>query len=338
MKFLLFWISFLVGFSLFGQNTASIDNGMVDVKLITKDFSNNGIVPLVIIETKINDSLIHYARSDFDGKIYLKFCPETVQNKTLDIITFMSGYYSDTFSVFITADTIVSLYLKNDPNETFTIEKQEEIWYTHFGGVCGLVEIKPWAAYYYKHCDGRIAPYNKIDPKEMKWGQWKLLTSENLAIPISKNDSDFIFGDSICFINPFGDTLIPFGRYYSSINTQPFTDYCFVTVLRNSNLINVAIDKEGNELFDMYIFDNGPDYLEENRFRIIKNGKIGFANSKGEIIIEPKFACAFPFENGRAKVTLNCTLIPDGEYNTMVSDAWFYIDIYGAIIAPPLLH
>jgi hypothetical protein len=43
-------------------------------------------------------------------------------------------------------------------------------------------------------------------------------------------------------------------------------------------------------------------------------------------MIAPQYNCAFPFENGMAKVSVNCSTQQDGEYHTWVSNQWFYID------------
>ena len=80
----------------------------------------------------------------------------------------------------------------------------------------------------------------------------------------------------------------------------------------------------------MFSFDNGPDYASEGLFRIIQNNKIGYADSAtGKVIIKPQFGCAFPFDNGFAKVSFNCATHSDGEHKIWTSDNWFYIDKKG---------
>ena len=80
----------------------------------------------------------------------------------------------------------------------------------------------------------------------------------------------------------------------------------------------------------MFPFDNGPDYAADGLFRIMTNNKIGYADeATGKVIIKPQFDCAFPFENGVAKVGLNCTTHSDGEHSYWTSDNWFYIDKKG---------
>ena len=103
-------------------------------------------------------------------------------------------------------------------------------------------------------------------------------------------------------------------------------------IVLKSNRDLIAIDRNGNVLFEVYWFDNGPDYVEEGLFRIRKNGKIGFSDLDGKIVIEPQFDCAFPFENGRAKVSNNCKTIQEGEYSIWISENWKYIDRNGKVI------
>lgn len=98
-------------------------------------------------------------------------------------------------------------------------------------------------------------------------------------------------GVNTAYVNQAGDTVIPFGKYY----------YCFTDTFRDFAMMIdhekgcVGIDRDENILYKIHWYDNGPDYIVNGLFRIIKDGKFGFANRKGEIIIEPKYECAFPF-------------------------------------------
>jgi len=75
-----------------------------------------------------------------------------------------------------------------------------------------------------------------------------------------------------------------------------------------------AIDADENVLFQVYNTSFGepsPDYLVENKIRIIdENNKIGFANEKGKIIIQPQFEIATSFHNGYAIIGEKCKKIP----------------------------
>ena len=133
------------------------------------------------------------------------------------------------------------------------------------------------------------------------------------------------FGTPCGYINQEGDTIISIGKY-NGCYTNSFTHFAIVSDA-NSGLI--AIDPKENVLFHVHVFDNGPDNVHDGLFRIWKGSKTGFANLKGEIVIELQYECADFFKNGRARVTENCTITKDGEYHAMNSDTWYYIDTLG---------
>lgn len=74
--------------------------------------------------------------------------------------------------------------------------------------------------------------------------------------------------------------------------------------------------KERQQTFYVFKYDNGPDYPQEGLFRIInEDGLIGFADTLGKVIIPPTYIFAFPFENGKAKVTNEGRLVNKGAYS-----------------------
>ncbi|MBK9550653.1 MAG: WG repeat-containing protein [Saprospiraceae bacterium] len=90
------------------------------------------------------------------------------------------------------------------------------------------------------------------------------------------------------------------------------------------------MDNSGNKIYEIFPYDNGPDYVSEGLQRIIKDGKIGYGDPiLGKVIIQPIYSCAYPFENGRAKVSIDCTTITDGEHSIWESKEWMYIDKNG---------
>lgn len=135
------------------------------------------------------------------------------------------------------------------------------------------------------------------------------------------------------YVNFNGDTIIPFDKYnicYSDTIKQ------FGVVLKDKTGF-VGIDKQENVLFEIFPFDNGPDIPSEGFFRIIKKGKIGYANSKGQIIIDAQYDCAYPFNNGFAKVSKDCEEIKEGEHFRW-SGEWFYIDTLGNRITEDIVQ
>ncbi|MES2587384.1 MAG: WG repeat-containing protein [Bacteroidota bacterium] len=127
------------------------------------------------------------------------------------------------------------------------------------------------------------------------------------------------------FKNQAGEIIIPATQY----------DHCFSDTFKTYALVVksnkfVAIDRKEKVMYTVFPFDNGPDYASEGLFRIIENGKVGFADEKtGEIKIKPQFACAEPFENGTSKVSFQCKIVKDGEHEICESDNWFCVDKNG---------
>lgn len=92
----------------------------------------------------------------------------------------------------------------------------------------------------------------------------------------------------------------------------------------------VIMDSKKTPLYEVFPYDNGPDYPSEGLIRVLKNGKIGYADAQTyAIVIEPQFDCAFPFEGGKAKVSNQCQTLKDGEHSTWSSNAWQYVDRRG---------
>lgn len=147
------------------------------------------------------------------------------------------------------------------------------------------------------------------------------------CILIRKSLNDYEMGNEFWFVNQTGKIIVPKQKYYGTFN-DTIRNYGFV-IDNKGNIF--AVDCNGNELYQVFKYDNGPDYAEEGLFRILsKNGKIGYADAEtGKIVIKPVYQCAFPFENGRARVSKNCLTETIDEYSEWVSDEWFEIDKTG---------
>ena len=153
---------------------------------------------------------------------------------------------------------------------------------------------------------------------------------------IQKNDYLVSFYDTIKdeygYKNKKGDIIIPLGKY-SRCFTHIFKTYAIVA---KPNGAFIAIDRQENILYEIFPFENGPDYISDGFFRIVENNKIGFADAKtGKIAVKPQFECAWPFEKGFAKVSVNCNIQSHGEHTTWLSNNWFYIDKTGKKVAKP---
>lgn len=92
----------------------------------------------------------------------------------------------------------------------------------------------------------------------------------------------------------------------------------------------VIINRKKQTLYEVFPYDNGPDNPSEGLIRVVKNGKIGYADAKTyAIVIAPQFDCAYPFENGKAKVSNECQTVKEGEHSIWKSDVWKYVDKQG---------
>ena len=98
-------------------------------------------------------------------------------------------------------------------------------------------------------------------------------------------------------------------------------------------LLSLSISGCVSNRYSIYQYDNGDDYICEGVRRIVDaHGRIGYADEKGSVVIRPRFAFAFPFENGMAKATMNGYSVNEGEHSRWISPDWFYIDHKGKVI------
>ena len=116
--------------------------------------------------------------------------------------------------------------------------------------------------------------------------------------------------------------------------TKPKTSQLTMTQAADGKWVIIDSNKEMR--YEVFFYDNGPDFPSEGLIRVVKNGKIGYANAKTfAIVIEPQFDCAFPFENGKAKVSNNCKTVKEGEHSFWTSETWQYVDKKGRTSLPP---
>lgn len=132
------------------------------------------------------------------------------------------------------------------------------------------------------------------------------------------------------YIDAANDTVID--CEYSHAYTDSIKTLGFVFDSRNRKII--CFNNKGERLFYVFRYDNGPDYIQEGLFRIDnEKGLIGFADSTGNVVITPQFKFAFPFNDGKAKVTFEGELkdVPGSNESKHYwnSKKWFYIDRLG---------
>lgn len=149
------------------------------------------------------------------------------------------------------------------------------------------------------------------------------------AVSFSQNEASELYWvgtDTSCgYVNTLGDTIIPIGKYQAcSADTLSELGMVFTADFKW-----VGINSSDEFLFEVFIYENGPDYVEEGLFRIVENDKIGFANTGGEIVIKPQFDAAFPFKDGVSEVGKTCFIESEQEHWFWVCQEWFLLDKKG---------
>ena len=180
-----------------------------------------------------------------------------------------------------------------------------------------------------------ISYYGKSKFRESEWAMNVYFRKTKGKLFAHTFDENLETGVPVCFLNEQGDTIVPFGKY----------KFCQINLVKNlvfayenkQDARIVCFNGQGKELFYVFQYDNGPDKLREGLFRITdENGLIGFADSLGNIVIKPQFKFAFPFENGKAKVTLSgeSKVVPGSKDEKHHWDSldWYYIDTNGKIL------
>lgn len=133
-------------------------------------------------------------------------------------------------------------------------------------------------------------------------------------------------GEEAKYVDKKGKTVLLADEYLMCF-TDTFRNYALVLDSENGF---VSINRKREILYHLFVYDNGPDYVKEGLFRIIKDDKIGYADSKtGKVVVEPIYQAANPFENGKAKVALLAKKIKNGEHYTWQSNHWIFIDKWG---------
>ncbi|MTE26417.1 WG repeat-containing protein [Winogradskyella ouciana] len=145
-------------------------------------------------------------------------------------------------------------------------------------------------------------------------------------------DEEYLeYGVRVAYVNENNDTIIPFGKY-AFYGTDTLEFYANVIEHPNDSTYGrqIAIDRNQNILFDIVMFDNGPEPFNDGLTRVLRNGKMGYANKFGQIVIPCKYDYAKWFENGKAEVTFNAKEFLDlDEHRRVESDEWFEIDKKG---------
>lgn len=101
------------------------------------------------------------------------------------------------------------------------------------------------------------------------------------------------------------------------------------------NAWGYVYDRNGNFLYRPFFHDNGADYFSEGVRRFVKNGKVGFADRNGTIVIRPEYDFASSFNYGYAAYCNSCDWEKtEEEHKAIVGGTWGVINFKGKIVQP----
>lgn len=102
------------------------------------------------------------------------------------------------------------------------------------------------------------------------------------------------------------------------------------------------INDKGENLVRPFYFDNGPDYFIEGLARFEANGKMGFFDESGQIVIPAKFDFVGPFSAGLARFCMGCQIRPmkggdsHDNHTELVGGHWGIINSQGKNVLNPV--
>jgi hypothetical protein len=149
----------------------------------------------------------------------------------------------------------------------------------------------------------------------------------------AQSDSSYIvrFTDPLNhsgYVDQQGRTVVRAGKYAVCLTDTVRT---YAIVQKNEGDF-VAIDRSGVELYTIFAERKSPDTPSEGTFRIVRDGKMGFADAvTGEIVVAPVYAYVKPYNWGIAQTCDSCRWVVDENYSYLNKrkGRWSYIDKAG---------
>ncbi|MDH6254324.1 hypothetical protein M2347_004051 [Chryseobacterium sp. H1D6B] len=104
---------------------------------------------------------------------------------------------------------------------------------------------------------------------------------------------------------------------------------------REKNAWGYVYDRKGNFLYRPFFYDNGADYFSEGVRRFVKNGKVGFADRNGKVVIESNHDFVTPFNYGYASYCDGCDWEKTSdEHKAIVGGTWGVMNFKGEDAVP----
>ena len=141
---------------------------------------------------------------------------------------------------------------------------------------------------------------------------------------------DSTSGKELTGYKSFNGEIVIEAKYQSGSDTL-----CGMAIVFTSDFEFIGIDRNDSIVLKPYIYDNGPDYVEEGLFRYIENDKIGFADLNGQKIIPAKYDFATPFSKGLSEYSIGgepiyedgrsrTQIISESGYDSLLDKHWIW--------------
>ncbi|MGM0462548.1 MAG: WG repeat-containing protein [Fibrobacterota bacterium] len=174
--------------------------------------------------------------------------------------------------------------------------------------------------------------YLTAEPTQYEYYDKSLTDTAAPEVLTAVTDEEYLqYGARVAYLNPDNDTVIPFGSY-AFFGSHRLIHFAHVIEHPNDSTYGrvIAIDRNQRILFDIVRIDNGPDSFKNGLVRVLRNGKMGYANTYGQVVIPCEYEYAKPFTNGTAEVTYSARRDSTaGEHTLIESDEWLIIDTAG---------
>ena len=138
-----------------------------------------------------------------------------------------------------------------------------------------------------------------------------------------------------------GQKLWGFKTTSDKVRIEPKYDMTYTDTMIHMAFVTlndkwVAINTKDSIILTPYILDYRPDPVQEGLFRFLENGKIGFANLKGQKVIPAKFDFASEFLSGLASFNVGGKPKElDSEHSIWSGGLWGFINKHGLVVINP---
>lgn len=131
------------------------------------------------------------------------------------------------------------------------------------------------------------------------------------------------------YVDSLGQVKIPFGNYSRCLSVQ-FKE----TALVEYNGKRIVIDRNEKVVYEAFDADGLQDLLFEERIRVELNGKLGFVNLYGELVVPTVYDYMLPFRDGMAFVNIGAKRIIEVGQPKWEGGRWGAINKEGKLIVP----